>query len=181
VNQQHNPLKFALLFITLFMVFYYFNILFFRATNHGPHNIAILADHFNYIRWLRWLLLGGSAQLLKLFGYGAISNNYELLVAGHGAIKVVYTCLGFGVLSFYAAFVLAYPKPVKSKIIALVIGIAGVEFLNIIRFMLLALYGNNGIIDHHTLFNIIIYVIISIGLYFWIKRDITIINKNETN
>ncbi len=181
VKQQNSPVKFAVLFITLFLIFYYFNILFFRITTPGDHYNAFLATHLNYIQGLRWILLCSTAQLLKLFGFSAIFNNYELLVAGHGAIQVVYTCLGLGVLSFFTAFVIAYPKPLKSKIIVLIIGVLGIEFLNVIRFMLLALYGNKHIIDHHTIFNIIIYVIISAGLYFWIRQDITVNNRNETN
>jgi len=184
VSRQNSPLRFAITFIVLFVVFYYFNILFFRATNPGPHYNDFLTRHLNYIQALRWALLFGTAQLLKLFGFAAVFNNYELLVAGHGTIQVVYTCLGLGVLSFFVAFVFAYPKLRKEKIIALIIGIAVIEFLNIVRFMLLALFGNKQIsklIDHHTLFNIIIYLIISAGLYFWIKRDIIINDKHEAN
>jgi len=125
------------------------------------------------------LLLCGTSLLLKLFGFSTVFNDYELLVAGHGAIIVVYTCLGLGVLSFYTAFVIAYPKPLRAKFMAFIVGIIGIEFLNIIRFMLLALYGNSKVIDHHTLFNIIMYVIISVGLYFWIRDDVTPKNVDE--
>jgi len=170
---KNSALRFALTFIGLFLVFYYFNILFFRATLPGEHHNAFLAEHFDYIKGLRWLLLWGTANLLKLLGFGVVFNNYELLVAGHAAITVVYTCLGLGVLSFLMAFIIAYPKPLKSKMVAVIVGMVIVELLNIVRFMLLALYGNHGIIDHHTIFNIIIYVIISAGLYFWIRNDIT--------
>ena len=177
MQQKNSALRFAIIFVGLFLIFYYFNILFFRATMPGEHYNAFLAQHLNYIRGLRWLLLFGTANLLKLLGFGAVFNDYELLVAGHGAIKVVYTCLGLGVLSFLAAFIIAYPKPVRSKVMAIVVGVLVVELLNIVRFMLLALYGNNGTIDHHTIFNIIIYLIISAGLYFWIRNDITDVKK----
>jgi exosortase/archaeosortase family protein len=94
-------------------------------------------------------------------------------VAGHGAIKVVYSCLGLGVISFFAAFVLSYPKKLKSKIIFLIGGLVGIELLNIIRFILLALFWNkhdSQIFDHHTIFNIFIYMIIAVSLYFWVKH-----------
>ncbi|MCR8560166.1 hypothetical protein KXD93_21115 [Mucilaginibacter sp. BJC16-A38] len=95
------------------------------------------------------------------------------MVAGRGVIQLVYSCLGLGVISFFAAFVLAYPAKLKSKIIFLVSGIFGIELLNVLRFVLLALFWHkkdNRIVDHHTVFNIIIYVIIAITLYFWVKR-----------
>lgn len=184
MKQANKPLRFAISFVVLFLVFYYFNILFFRATNPGEHYNAFLTEHLNYIQAFRSLLLFCTAHLLRLFGFGAVFNNYELLVAGHGTIRVVYTCLGLGVLSFFTAFVLSYPKPLKSKIIVLVLGVILIELLNIIRFMILALYGNsqvNKYVDHHTIFNIIIYIIISVGLYFWIKQDITLNKKHEAN
>ena len=181
---KNSAIRFAISFVMLFLVFYYFNIFFFRAINPGPHYSVLLADHFNYIKGLRLLLLSSTSLLLKCFGFSSVYNDYELLVAGHGAIQVVYTCLGLGLISFFMAFVIAYPKPIKIKVITSVVGIIGIEFLNIIRFALLALYGSdrvNQLIDHHTLFNIILYIIIAAGLYFWIKQDIAPNNKHETN
>jgi exosortase/archaeosortase family protein len=98
------------------------------------------------------------------------------LVSGRGAIQLVYSCLGLGVISFFAAFVLAYPKPRKAKIIFIVSGILIIEILNVARFILLALFGTkqqNLLPEHHTIFNVLIYIIITISLYFWVKSDIT--------
>ncbi len=172
---QNNPVRFAVVFIVLYFGFYYFNIAFFAITNPGGYYSPFLADHLNYIFALRWLLLHFSAFILSCFGYATVVNNYELLVAGRGIIQLVYSCLGLGVLSFFTAFVLAYPKSRQEKIIFLLAGIVGIELLNVLRFVLLALFWNkpdNRIIDHHTIFNITIYIIISISLYFWVKTDI---------
>lgn len=174
---KNNPIKFAITFIILFLVFYYFNILFFGITSPGNHYSPFLDNHLNYIQALRWLLLQCSALILKCMGFSTITNNYQLLVAGHGVIVLVYSCLGLGVISFFAAFVLAYPKQLKAKVIFLLAGTLTIEFLNIIRFVLLALFWNKQPgtgIDHHTIFNIFIYVIISIGLYYWVKSDIAV-------
>jgi exosortase/archaeosortase family protein len=129
------------------------------------------------------LLLSSSAWILKLLGYTAIINEFNILTAGHGLVKVVYSCLGLGVISFFAAFVLSYPQKLKSKIIFLIAGILAIEALNIIRFVLLALYGKQndpGILDHHTIFNIIMYLVIAFSLYFWIRLGDSKI-ENETN
>ena len=117
-------------------------------------------------------------------GFSAITNEYDLLVAGHGILQLAYSCLGLGVISFFAAFVLSYPKKWKSKIIFLTSGILGIEFLNVIRFVLLALFWNkhhNHILDHHTIFNIFIYLIIAITLYVWVKNDNALNNNDATN
>lgn len=173
-NKPNNPLKFAAWFVGLFIVFYYGNIFFFGLSSPGKIYSPFFAEHLNYIKALRWVLLKGSAFILNNVGYTAITNDYDLLVAGHGSIRLVYTCLGLGVLSFFSAFVLAYPKPAKDKIRFLLTGILAIQILNIIRLMLLALFWtrkNNEVVDHHTIFNIIIYIIIAITLYFWVKAD----------
>jgi exosortase/archaeosortase family protein len=175
-NKRNEPLRFIFSFIILFPLFYYFNIFFFGITSPGNHHYysAILADHFNYIRGLRWILLHSSAQILNWLGFAAITNDYNLLVAGHGIIQLVYSCLGLGVISFFAAFVLSYPKKWRSKAIFLISGILGIEFLNVARFILLALFWDKHsvkIFDHHTIFNAIIYVTIAISLYFWVKHE----------
>jgi exosortase/archaeosortase family protein len=174
-SDRESPLRFVVVFLLLFIVFYYFNIAFFAITSHGRHYIAFLDEHLNYIRLLRHMLLGISAQIIKWFGYTAITNDLELLVVGHGTIRVVYSCLGLGIMSFFAAFVVAYPKKLKVKLIFLLLGILGIQTLNILRFVLLAIFWDkkrgNMILDHHTIFNIIIYVIIAISIYFWIRHD----------
>jgi amino acid transporter len=46
--------------------------------------------------------------------------------------------------------------------------------LNVLRFVLLGIFWNKRdarIFDHHTVFNIFIYLIIAITLYFWVKHD----------
>jgi len=167
-----QPVKFVFSFLFLFLLFYFFNILFFGFTNPGNNYSAFLAGHLNYIQWLRQFLLGASTNIVNLLGYTAIHNEYELLVAGHGAIRLVYSCLGLGVISFFTAFVIAYPKPWRRKLIFIVAGILVIEMLNIIRFVLLAIFWDKHtpqIIDHHTVFNIIIYVLIIVSLFFWMK------------
>lgn len=183
-NKSYLPLKFIFLFILLFLLFYYFNILFFGFTTPGNHYNPFLANNLNYIMWLRWALLNSSAGVLNILGFTAICNNYELLVAGHGIIQVVYSCLGLGVISFFAAFVLAYPRSLRSKVIFLTGGILVIEMLNILRFILLALFWDkrdNQIIDHHTIFNIIIYIIIGFSLYIWVKYPGDLYKVNATN
>jgi exosortase/archaeosortase family protein len=168
-----SPVKFIFIFIFLFLFFYYFNIFFFGITSPGNHYSKFLAEHFNYIAGLRYLLLKSSALLLGVLGYNAIIDEYDILTTGHGILRLVYSCLGLGVASFFSAFVLAYPVKLKSKIAFLVFGILVIESLNIVRIVLLALFwgkGNLHTIDHHTIFNLVIYLIVAVILYSWVKR-----------
>lgn len=174
-QKNKEPIKFIGLFIVLFLLFYFFNIIFFSITSaRSNHYFPFLATHLNYIDWLRWILLQSSTQILKWLGYVAICNKYYLLVAGRGEIQLVYTCLGLGVMSFFAAFALAFPKPLKSRLVFLICGLIGIQLLNVARFVLLSLYWgrqSSHRIDHHTIFNVFIYIVILSSLYFWIKTD----------
>ncbi|SDT53281.1 exosortase/archaeosortase family protein [Mucilaginibacter mallensis] len=181
---SNQIIKFIFSFIFLFLVFYFFNIMFFGLTSQGNHYSPFLAEHLNYIQGLRSLLLSTSASILNMLGFTAITSNTEMLVVGHQAIQVVYSCLGLGIISFFTAFVLAYPKPLKKKLIFIAAGIFIIELLNVIRFVLLGLYWNKNAaktIDHHTLFNIFIYIIIAISLYFWIKNPVTENKEHAAN
>jgi exosortase/archaeosortase family protein len=169
-----SPARFILIFLGLFLILYYFNVLFFGITSPGNNYNEFLARHLNYISWLRYVLLHASAQILNWLGFVTITNEYEMLVSGHSTMVLVYSCLGLGIMSFFTAFVVAYPKKLKSKILFLVSGILVIQLLNILRFVLLgALLNRNHrqILDHHTIFNIIIYIIIAVSLYFWVKHD----------
>lgn len=172
--RNHSPLRFLLVFLGLFLSFYYFNIFFFSITSRGSHYLPFFDEHLNYIRWFRHLLLNISRAILNWFGHNAISNDYQLLVPGHGIINVIYSCLGLGVMSFFAAFVIAYPKDLKPKLIFLFAGIICIQVLNVLRFVFLASFWDKKskvILDHHTIFNIAIYIIMAVSLYFWVKHD----------
>jgi exosortase/archaeosortase family protein len=170
---RDSPARFVVVFLALFAIFYYFNIFFFGVTSPGNHYFPFLDENLNYIRLLRRTLLQSSAIVINWFGFSAIANDYELLVAGKGVIKLVYSCLGLGVMSFFSAFIIAYPTTIKSKLISLILGNLCIQLLNVVRFVLLAIFWDKKsgmIFDHHTLFNISIYLIIAICLYFWVRN-----------
>jgi exosortase/archaeosortase family protein len=185
VFEKGSPARFIAIFLPLFLFFYYFNLFYFGITSPGNHYNAFFATYFNYIRALRYLLLHTTAKLLHWMGYAAITSETDILVAGHGALKLIYSCLGLGVISFFSAFVLAYPKKLKAKLLFLFSGIVVIELLNVIRFVVLAIFWDKNedtqIVDHHTIFNIIIYIIIGITLYFWVKHDDKMLARNAKN
>ena len=172
---KSKAVKFSVTFLTLFLVFYYFNIGFFSITSPQSANYnACIAQNFNYIRLLRNILLVSTSFLLKCLGFGTIFNEFELRVAGHGGIRLIYSCLGLGVMSFFTSFVLAYPKAFRQKIFFLISGLVTIQLLNIVRMAIVALFWTRKAqltIDHHIVFNTIIYVIIGIGLYFWVTTE----------
>jgi exosortase/archaeosortase family protein len=174
IFEKASPIRFLLTFWSLFAIFYYFNVFIFGITSRGNHYNQFIAEHFNYISALQHMLLGTTAQLLNWMGFTAITNDSDLLVVGRGTIQIAYDCLGLAVMSFFAALVIAFPKNLKQKLLFLICGLVVFQSLNIVRFVLLALFWKSTkgvILDHHTIFNLIIYILIAISLYLWIRHN----------
>ncbi|HVV54361.1 MAG TPA: exosortase/archaeosortase family protein [Mucilaginibacter sp.] len=183
--EHGSPVRFVTTFLSLFAAFYFFNIFWYGITTPGNYYNSFLANHLDYIRLLRHLLLRTTAKLLNWMGFASITDDTNILIAGHGRLTLIYSCLGLGIMSFFTAFVLAYPRKWKNKWGFLVCGLIVIQVLNIIRFLVLAIFWDKNekgqIIDHHTIFNIIIYLIIAVSLYFWVKQDDKKLQRNVTN
>lgn len=172
-NSYKSAIKFTVSFLFLFTVLYCFNLFYNGLMLPGGNYNAFLSQHFNYIQWLRRFLLEASAFGLGLLGHSTKINNYSLLTVGYNTINLGYDCLGLGVMSFLTAFVLTYPAKWKSKFKLLLSTLLGFQLLNILRFILLSLFWKGGelrSVNHHTVFNSIIYLLLMLTMYCWIEK-----------
>ncbi|TWR25202.1 hypothetical protein FPZ43_17170 [Mucilaginibacter pallidiroseus] len=173
-ERANKPLTFVITFLCLFALLYGFYVGYLSIVTPGGPYFKFLDKHLNFIQGLRHVLLQSSSGILQLLGYTTKTTDIEMLVVGHNVILVGYDCLGFGVMCFFIAFVLAYPATLKGKLIFGIAGLLCIQALNLCRFMLLALYWRHSkvyISDHHTIYNIVMYIIIAISLYFYIRRQ----------
>lgn len=170
---QQPTYRFLFLFLGLFIAFYYFNIFFLGLTSPGNYYSPFLDKYFNYVLLLQNTLINITAYVLELLRYNTFIKDNWLHVSGKGGFILAYDCLGISVMSFFAAFVIAFPKSLKSKLIFLPSGLIFIQLLNITRFILLALYWKGsifrGVIDHHDLFNYILYAVLLTVIYVWTK------------
>ncbi|MFA6088104.1 exosortase Y [Mucilaginibacter sp.] len=170
---QLNPaIVFVIKFLGLFALLYGFYIIYLSLTAPGGLYSPFLDKHLNFIAWLRYVLIESSSATLQLLGYQTKTNITQMLVVKHNIINVGYDCLGFGVMTFFTAFVIAYPGVLKAKLYFFFVGIISIQLLNLVRFMLLALYwkhSNVYITDHHTIFNLIAYLLIAVSIYFYTR------------
>lgn len=172
-KKGNKHVLFIINFVILFSTFYGFNILFIGITAEGGIYLSWVDKNLNYIQQWRTFNLASTASILNNIGYEVKTTSHTLSVAGHAGFKLVYSCLGFGIMSFYAAFVLAYPKPNQTKIITLIIGLLSIQLLNQCRFLWISIYWNptfnSHLLDHHVAFNIFIYTIV-FGIIVWSTR-----------
>ncbi|RZJ86015.1 MAG: hypothetical protein EOO20_19175, partial [Chryseobacterium sp.] len=121
------------------------------------------------------------------FGFYAIHNEMDVMVVNGPYLRINYSCLGLGVMSFLAAFVLAFPASWKSTFKMLIIGLISIYLLNIARIAGLGLlFGffqsqRNYFEYHHEIFNVLVYIVIFIMLYIWIRRNTRVNNEVEKN
>jgi exosortase/archaeosortase family protein len=80
------------------------------------------------------------------------------------------SCVGYGVYSFWIAFVAANQGTIYKKMRWIIVGIFLLWLINVLRITLLLVAVNNGWpmplgIDHHTWFNIAAYLLIFIMIF----------------
>lgn len=175
---NRKSIKFIIALFALYILFSQGNLFMNSVMSPGARFYnPYIAEHFDYIQGLKTALIKPAVWIIKLFGFYAIHNEMDVLVVNGPYLIINYSCLGLGVMSFLAAFVLAFPAPWKSTLKMLVIGLIAIYLLNIGRIAGLGLlFGmvhsqRNYFEYHHEIFNILVYIMIFIMLYFWIKRN----------
>lgn len=168
---HQDQYRFLLQFPLLFLAFYAFNIAFIGITTPGHIYLEAVDKHLNYIQASRQLILTSTSTILNLFGYQVTTSAQQLHVEHHAGFKLVYSCLGYGVMSFFSAFVITFPKPDGRKWKFLIAGLATIQVLNLLRLLTIAIYWKRTdpiFLNHHDLFNFLLYGILLMMIYFWL-------------
>ena len=111
-------LKFLIKFLLIFAICYYGTLAIIGLSVPGGYYSSFVEHYLNYVNWLRSSLLNGSKLLLSFFNIKThLVNNYNLRVIGGRGIRLVYECVGYGVMSFWIAFVAASPGRTKKKLL----------------------------------------------------------------
>lgn len=170
-----NPIfRFIAKFTILSLFFYYGVYGYIGITSPGGAYSPFLDKYLNFIDWFRTFLLTGSHYITEIAGYHShIRDKFSLQVIGGHTIQVVYSCLGTALIGVWFAFVIAYPSILKKKLIWILTGFILISLMNMIRLAGLAIVAskvNLNFIDHHTYFNIAVYICIIIMIYFYTRE-----------
>jgi len=162
--------------LVLFCLFYYGTQFWIGITSKGNLYSYFCDKYLNYFVWLRLAILKLAGFFCSLLGYKTnIENTTSLRIIGGIRVNMVQSCVGFGILSSWAAFIVAYPSILTRKIIWLLGGLIIISTANAIRIAALLIWVNrtrniNSFSNHHTIFNIIAYLIVLILLFFYTKE-----------
>ncbi|HEX6914846.1 MAG TPA: archaeosortase/exosortase family protein [Chitinophagaceae bacterium] len=174
---QNPGFKFILRFLVFFLGLHYGNELFIGLTAPGGLYVPFLESHLNYVAWIRQSVLYGAKLLSNLMGYPAyIDGPYHLRSVTGPGVQMVYSCIGLGIMSFWAGFVLAHALPWKKKLAWTLAGLVTIWIINCFRVaIILAATVNrwniNRFMDHHDFFNMVAYVFIFILIIVFLRRQ----------
>lgn len=142
----------------------------------GKYYSQFANKHLDYISALRSSFLHAAKLMTGLFGFETyLPSEYILRVVNGSGIKMVYSCLGIGVLSFWTAFVLANKSNWRRKLIWLLTGLFLLWLINVMRITFLLIANNKHwpmpFFDHHTWFNIIAYILIFFLIWLYNRQE----------
>jgi exosortase/archaeosortase family protein len=168
---------YLLKFISLFSILYYCTIAVIGLAAPGGYYISFIENYLNYVSWLRFSLLHAAKEVLYILGFTTcIVNIYTLHFESGKGVHIGFDCLGYGVMSFWAAFIIANDGSISKKIKWAAVGLIVLWCINVLRISLLMIAINKKWqfsfgLDHHSWFNIGAYACIFIGIYLFDKSQ----------
>ncbi len=123
-------------------------------------------------------------MLTELIGYQTyLANQYTLRIVEGSGVKMVYSCLGLGVMSFWTAFVTANTAPLAKKLKWLAFGLGLLWLINVLRITLLLIAATRSwripLFEHHTWFNGFAYLLIFVLIWLYDKQHSTRTHAKE--
>ncbi len=176
ILQQNKFIRFTALFIGIYLLCYYFTKIIIGISIPGGIYSPFVEKYFNIASWLRSSLILSSKFFLHHLNFQTVRVDDYLLKAIDGrGVRIVYACLGFAVMSFWLAYILASFTNVKMKIVWVVGGLFSLWLLNVARISLVLVAANKGWYfpfgwNHHTWFNIIAYSFIFFMIFLFEKH-----------
>jgi len=177
VKFTRDNIIFLAKFFGLFLVLYYGTYAFIGLSTEGDLYFPWL-KYIDYVSWYRHFLLKSAEHFLGVLGeYAFVEDRFYLNINGRLRIQLIYECLGIGVNSFWVAFVVTNKLGGKVyKVYWVLSGFLIITLLNISRIIVLglALYNKWPLlakIEHHTLYNYLVYVVIILMVWLYKKRQ----------
>jgi len=167
---QYNKLHPFICFVINSLIIISIWLIFFKIFRYNS-KVDIFYEEFTSV--LTDVLLIISKWALEIFGYEMEIEGKIVRIIGTGGVFLLRGCLGRNIMGLFAAFIVAFPGKIRSKIWFVPLGLLIILFFNVLRIVTLCLtskYFPKTQIDHHEIFNYVIYTVIFLLWIFWIKR-----------
>ena len=174
IKLLRNPfLVYLLKFAVIFCVLYFGTLAVIGLASPVGWYSPFVDHHMDYVSWLKNSLINASKFILSIFSIPTVKEPGFMLSYPHGrAVIIAMDCVGYGVYSFWVAFVVANKGKSIRKLMWVVGGLLALWFINTIRITLVLVAINKGWpmplgIDHHTWFNICAYLLIFLMIWLY--------------
>ena len=178
ILKQKSFIIFVTKFLLVFCICYLGTLAVIGMATPGGYYSPFVEDHLDFVSFIMGSLIEGSKFLLSFFGFHTYRAPFFVIRVVNGSgVQIAYDCVGYGVMSFWIAFVLASVTTFRKKIVWLITGLLLVWIINVCRISLVLVanyrHWSSPIgLDHHTLFNIVAYIAIFIMIYFFSKNSV---------
>lgn len=175
--KDKNFLLFLIKFILIFSFCYFGTLAMIGLAAPGKYYSPFIDHYLDYVSGIKNALITGTRGILALFGIETYrAPDYVVRITNGTGVKIAYDCVGYGVMSFWIAFVVSSASTFKRAFLWILFGILLLYLINVMRITLLLLAYNRQWaiplgIDHHTWFNIFAYGAIFTMIYFFNKQD----------
>ncbi len=169
--QMKQFLSFVFKFLLFFFLFYYGTEAVIALSAKEGQYSKFVADYLDYVSMIKRSLIWGTRLLLSFFDIDTYQLDPFIVRIKDGVgVRIAHGCVGYGVYSFWLAYVLANSWTVKLKVKLVIIGLFILWLINVFRISLLlqTMQHNQSMplgLDHHTWFNIISYGLILLFLF----------------
>lgn len=166
-----NFVKFLLRFTIVFGVLYLGTLAVIGLANPGEYYSRFVDRYFDYVSGIKHSLIAGTRFTLGLFGIPTYTiPGFIVRITNGTGVTIAMDCVGYGVMSFWAAYVAASGGHFKRMAFWILAGFFILWLINVIRISLLLVAYNKhwGMplgLDHHTWFNIAAYIAIFTMMY----------------
>jgi len=142
------------------------------AAPGGVHS-EFVEKNLDYVSWIKHSLIWATKLILSLFNIPTqVEPGHIIRFVNGNGVHIAMDCVGYGVYSFWIAFVVANKGRLLKKIYWIIGGLLGLWFINVVRITLYLTSLNRDWslpfgIDHHTWFNIFAYLLIFALIFFY--------------
>lgn len=154
---------YLLKFAAVFVLFYFGTLGIIGLSSPENEYSPFVARYLNFVDPLRSSILRGASSLLSLLGEKSHRiDRFTLGIADGSAVRMVYSCVGYGVMSFWIALISANAGSWQRKTTWIVGGLFLLWCINVMRISLLVVATSRQWPmpfgwDHHTWFNVVAY------------------------
>jgi len=173
--------KKLIIFIISFLFLDYFFQGYISITDKSSnHFIPFFYEYLNIVKGYRIIILQGSKYFIESLSYSSrIHDDYYIQINNKNQVVLVYSCLGFGIISFWFSFIISNAGSFFFKTTWLFFGVIALTLLNSFRISLILISNYWEFkpflpFDHHTSYNIFSYLLILILMWRYLKA----IDKN---